>query len=176
MGKCKECGSNLISLSCPNPDCPAQIREHLKHWCSPGAMDIAGGDEALIVRLVNVGLVRDVAELYLLKAWEVAALEGVDEKSAKKFVDAIAASKKREAWRLLYGLGIGHVDAAAAKSLCKHFPMLDDILAAGMERLKEADAIDEAIANSVIQWWGDPVNRKLIKRLYKYGLNFKCSL
>jgi len=174
--KCPECGSNLIGLSCPNPDCPAQVRARLLHWCSPGAMDIEGGDEARIIQLVKVGLVRDVAELYLLRAWEVAALDGIDEKSAKNFVDAIAASKKREAWRLLYGLNIAHVDAVAAKSLCNYFPMLDDILASGAERLRQADKVDETIANNVIQWWGDPANRKLIKRLYKYGLNFKSDI
>lgn len=139
-------------------------------------MDIVSGNEVLVTQLVKSGLVRDVAELYRLKVAEVANLERMGEKSGKNFIDAIAASKTREAWRILYGLGILHVGVGVAKSLARHFPTLDHILDASTDQLTEAEGINEAIANSVVQWWGDPVNRKLVGRLRKAGLNFKSEL
>jgi DNA ligase (NAD+) len=161
---------------CPNPDCPAQVRRRLVHWCSPEAMDIPGGGEAFVALLVNRGLVRDVAELYQLKVAEFAHLGRIGEASAKNFVDAIAASKTRDAWRVLYGLGILHVGAGVAQSLARHFPTLDHILDASTDQLAKAGGSSEVIANSVVHWWGDPVNRKLVKRLSKAGLNFKSEL
>jgi len=130
----------------------------------------------LVTQLVNSGLVRDVAELYLLKVAEVANLECMGEKSAKNFIDTVTASKARDAWRVLYGLGILHVSADAAKSLARHFPTLDHILDASTDQLTEIEGSSEVIANSVVRWWGDPVNRKLVKRLRKAGLNFKSEL
>ncbi len=184
---CPECGSTVFKeigadeeegavWRCPNPDCPAQIRGRLEHWCSRGAMDIEGGGEVLVAQLAKSGLVRDVAELYRLKLDEVANLERMGEKSAKNFLDALIASKTRDTWRVLYGLGVLHVGAGVAKSLCKHFPTLDDIFAASSERLMEAEDIGEVIAQSIVRWHGDSVNRKLIERLRKAGLNFKSEL
>ena len=182
---CPECGS-LVSKGevdedqavwrCPNPDCPAQVRGRIEHWCSRAAMDIEGGGEVLVAQLVKSGLVRDVAELYQLKVNEVANLERMGDKSAKNFIEAIAASKSRDAWRVLFGLGILHVGAGVAKSLCKHFPTLEDVFAVSAERLMEAEDIGEVIAASIVRWHGDPVNRRLLERLQKAGLNFKSSL
>ena len=135
-------------------------------------MDIAGGN-ARAAELVHRGLVRDVAELYRLKAAALAALEGMDRNSAKDFLDAIAASRKREAWRLLYGLAIPQVGAEEARLLCEHFPAVDDILDAGVGRLRQVPGISETVAYSIMQWYGDSVNRKLVRRLYRSRLNFK---
>jgi len=160
---------------CPNPDCPAQVRRGLAHWCSPAAMDIAGGDEKLVVLLVQRGLVRDVAELYRLRVKELAALPGMDKDSAQRFFDAITASMKREAWRVLFGLGIPGIGAAEARLFCQHFPTLDALFATGRERLTKLAGVTEVMARSVTHWHGDPVNRKLIRRLEKAGLNFKSE-
>lgn len=138
-------------------------------------MNIAGAGQALVAQLVECGLVRDVAELYLLKTAEVAQLEGMAEKSAKIFVDAIVASKQCDAWRVLYGLGIPHVGLDAAKSLARRFPSLDLILDASTDELRKAGQINEVIVNSIVQWWGDPVNRKLVQRLRKAGVNFNSA-
>ncbi len=174
------CNSSLrdenVVLRCVNPDCPAQIRGRLEHWCSRGAMDIEGGGEVLAALLVKSNLVRDVADLYELKLEAVVALERMGEKSAKNFLDALAASKSRDLWRLLFGLGILHVGAGVAKSLARHFPTLDDIFAANAEQLTEADDIGEVIAQSLGQWHGEARNQKLIERLREAGLNFKSEL
>jgi DNA ligase (NAD+) len=161
---------------CPNLDCPAQIRARIEHWCSRDAMDIAGGDAALVAQLVGHGLARDVAELYRLRIAEIAALPGMDKNSARNFFDAVAASKKREAWRALIGLSIPQVGVEEAKSLCRHFTDVDNALAADVERLMKADGISENVARSVAQWHSDSVNGRLVKRLDKAGVNLKSEL
>jgi len=139
-------------------------------------MDIEGGGEVLVLQLVNSGLVRDVAELYSLKLAEVANLERMGNKSAQNFLDGVEASKSRDAWRVLYGLGIIHVGTGASKSLCKHFPTLDEIFAASAEQLMEAEDIGEVIAKSLTNWYTDSHNKSLVERLRKAGLNFKSEL
>jgi DNA ligase (NAD+) len=183
---CPECGSTVsretvaagegVVWRCPNPDCPAQVRGRLEHWCARGAMDIEGGGEALIRQLVERGLVLDVADLYRLKLDELVSLERMGEKSAQNFLDAITASKQRDLWRLLFGLGILHVGAGVAKALARAFPNLDDIFAAGPDRLLAVEDIGEVIAESLAHWHGDSRNRDLIERLRKAGLNFESSI
>jgi DNA ligase (NAD+) len=184
---CPECGSKVAKeiggdeaegsvWRCVNLDCPAQIRGRLEHWCSRAAMDIEGGGEVLVAQLVKNNLARDVADLYSLKTDDVANLERMAEKSAKNFLAAFAASKSRDLWRLLFGLGILHVGAGVAKSLARHFPTLDDIFAAGAEQLTGAEDIGEVIAQSLVNWHGDKRNQKLIERLREAGLNFRSGL
>ena len=138
-------------------------------------MDIGGGDEKLVALLVQRGLARDVAELYRLRVKELAALPGLDQDSAQKFFDAITASMKREAGRALFGLGIPNIEADEAQLLCQHFATLDALLATGRERLMKLEGVTEIMARSLTHWSGDPVNRKLIRRLEKAGVNFKTS-
>jgi DNA ligase (NAD+) len=184
---CPECGSRVAKeiggdeeegsvWRCVNPDCPAQIRGRIEHWCARGAMDIEGGGEVLTAQLVKNNLVRDVADLYSLKPDDVANLERMAEKSAKNFLDALDTSKSRDLWRLIFGLGILHVGAGVAKSLARHFPALDDIFAANAEQLAEAEDIGEVIAQSLVNWHGDARNQKLIERLRAAGLNFRSEL
>jgi DNA ligase (NAD+) len=186
--QCPECGSKVarapgivegdegVVWRCLNPDCPAQVRGRLEHWCARGAMDIEGGGEVLVRQLVQSGLVRDVADLYSLKLSDVAGLERMGEKSARNFLEGVEASKQRDLWRLLFGLGILHVGAGVAKALGRGFATLDDIFAAGVDQLTECEDVGEVIAQSVVQWHGDPRNRKLIERLRQAGLNVKSAL
>ena len=97
----------------------------------------------------------------------------MDNVSAKAFFYAITSSQKREAWRLLVGLKIPLVGQAEAKALCHRFATVDNVFAASVERLMEADAVNETAARSLVQWHSDSLNRKLVKRLFKAGLNFK---
>jgi DNA ligase (NAD+) len=185
---CPECGSKVsrsagegegdegVVWRCTNPDCPAQVRGRIEHWCSRGAMDIEGGGEVLVRQLVGAGLVRDVADLYSLKLEEVSGLERMGEKSAKNFLEGVSNSKTRDAWRALYGLGILHVGAGVAKALCRCFATLEDVFSASLDHLVHCEDVGEVIAQSVVQWQGDPRNRKLLERLHKAGLNFSSEL
>jgi len=184
--ECPECGSKVskgavfeeegADWRCVNPDCPAQVRGRIEHWCARGAMDIEGGGEMLAAQLGKSGLVRDVAELYRLKLDELANLERMGEKSAQNFLDGIEASKQRDMWRVLFGLGIFHVGSGVAKSLGRAFADLEEIFAAGPARLAEVDDIGSVIAQSLTQWHGDPRNRDLLARLKRAGVNFKSAL
>ncbi len=184
---CPECGTKVarteaadeeegVDWRCVNPDCPAQVRGRLEHWCARGAMDIEGGGEALVGQLVAGGLARDVADLYGLTLAQLAGLERMGEKSAQNFLDGIEASKKRDLWRMLFGLGILHVGAGVAKALGKCFAALDDLFAASETQLTEIEDVGEVIARSLVQWHGEAANRKLIERLRKAGLNFQSAL
>lgn len=187
---CPECGSKVaravaagdgeqedgVVWRCLNPDCPAQVRGRLEHWCSRGAMDIEGGGEVLVRQLVARGLARDVADLYNLTLDEVASLERMGEKSAKNFLEGVAASRSRDLWRLLYGLGILHVGAGVAKALGRGFATLDDLLAASVDQLTACEDVGEVIATSLTQWTGDPRNRNLVERLRQAEVNFSSTL
>jgi DNA ligase (NAD+) len=139
-------------------------------------MDIEGGGEVLVRQLVSAGLVRDVADLYSLKLGEVTSLERMGERSARNFLEGVEASKKRDLWRLLYGLGILHVGAGVSKALARCFPTLEDVLAAPVDELTACEDVGEVIAHSIVQWHGDPRNREFVARLRKAGLNDKSAL
>ncbi len=182
---CPECGSGVakegtadgegVVWRCSNADCPARIRGRLEHWCARGAMDIEGGGEVLVAQLVGAGLVLDIADLYRLKPDELLGLERMGEKSAQNFLDGLTASRSRELWRLLFGLGILHVGAGVAKALARAFPSLDELADATVERLVLVGDIGEVIAKSVEGWFRDPANRKLTERLRAAGLNFAST-
>lgn len=186
--KCPECGSRVSKPAvaeaesegsvwrCVNPDCPAQVRARLEHWCSRGAMDIEGGGEALVRQLVERGLARDVADLYSLKPAEIAGLERMGEKSAHNFIQALEGSKTRDMWRVLYGLGLLHVGAGVSKALGRRFATLDDVLCASTDQLIRCEDIGEVIAHSILQWQDDGRNRRTIERLRTAGLNFNSQL
>jgi DNA ligase (NAD+) len=186
--KCPECGSKISRAGamdaaeagsvwrCVNPDCPAQVRGRIEHWCARGAMDIEGGGGVLVRQLVAAGLVHDVADLYSLKLSQVANLERMGDKSAQNFLDGVEQSKKRDLWRVLYGLGILHVGAGVAKALGRCFATLEDIFGASVDQLTQCEDVGEVIAYSLVQWHGDERNRKLLERLARAGVNFKSEL
>ncbi|HXJ60672.1 MAG TPA: NAD-dependent DNA ligase LigA [Verrucomicrobiae bacterium] len=183
---CPECGSQVTKgkaaegeaaeWRCANADCPAQVRGRIEHWCGRGAMDIEGGGEVLAAQLVTSGLVRDVADLYRLTLAEVSGLERMGTKSAQNFLDGVQASKTRDAWRLLFGLGILHVGAGVAKAAMRSFANIDDLFAASVDQLAEVEDVGTVIAESITQWHGDERNRKSIEHLRQAGLNFASSL
>jgi DNA ligase (NAD+) len=175
---CPECGSKLFAdagttnWQCPNLDCPAQIRTRLRHWCSSCAMDITD-DPAVVDALVQHGLARDVSELYRLKPAELKGLPGMTADAAKTFFDRLAASRNRDAWRLLFGLSIPLMTESDARALCRDFGSVDNLFAASAERILKTTSVPEPIARNIAQWHSDPVNRRQVKRLFKAGLNFK---
>ncbi|MBI3089130.1 MAG: NAD-dependent DNA ligase LigA [Candidatus Tectomicrobia bacterium] len=180
---------------CENHACPAQVSEGLRHFASRGAMDIdhlgPSTIELLLLRwdlpdgfgvclvdlepwtldlLLSGGLVRDVADLYHLRAEQVAAFERQAEKSARNLIDAIAASKERPLARLIFGLGIRHVGQRAAQILAAHYPSLDALMAAGQEDLEDIHEIGPVLAASIVSFFAQESNRALIERLKAAGL------
>jgi len=155
---------------CLNLACPAQVKERLEHFASRKAMDIDGLGPALIEQLVDGDLVHDPAELYDLRAEQVAALDRMAEKSAANLIAALAASKSRPLSRLLFGLGIRHVGSHTAELLAQHFANIDALMAATAEELTGIHEVGEVVAASVRDFFDTAQNRRLVERLRAAGL------
>ncbi|MBB5325166.1 DNA ligase (NAD+) [Anoxybacillus tepidamans] len=174
---CPECHSELVrldgevALRCLNPKCPAQIREGLIHFVSRQAMNIEGLGEKVIAQLFKEGLVHDVADLYTLTKEQLMNLERMGEKSATNLLQAIEASKQNSLERLLFGLGIRHVGAKAAKILAEHFETMDRLQAATKEELTAIHEIGEKMADSIVTYFAKPEVRQLLNELRSYGVN-----
>jgi len=177
--KCPACETELgwdgIFLRCPNPSCPAQMQRRIEHFAQRGAMDIDGMGESLVEQLVDAKLVKDPADLYDLTLKQLSSLERMAEKSAQNVLDGIEASKKADLWRLIFGLGILHVGAGAARALATHFGTLDEIEKATEEKLCDVRDIGEVVAKSIVTWFSHENNQKLLARLRKAGVNMKAQ-
>jgi DNA ligase (NAD+) len=175
--ECPACGGpvnrdpEFVAWRCENIACPAQLKRTLQHFAHRGAMDIEGLGEVLVNQLVDAKLVRDVADLYALTAEQLAALERMAEKSAGNVVAAIAASKERELWRLIFGLGIVHVGEVAARKLAEHFRNMDAMAAASVEELQQVEDIGPVMAASLHDFFRNPRNQAVLEKLKKAGLN-----
>ena len=157
---------------CINTRCPAQALEHIIHWCTKGAMDIDGLGEKLATRLFDLGLIKDVAGIYELKAEQLVPLEGFGEKSAENLIRAIEKSKEQPFPRVLYALGIRHVGVVTAGLIAEKFSGGDLLEGVSVEVLTEIDGIGEVVARAVVEYFDLEDNRKLVRRLMKLGLNF----
>ncbi len=161
-----------VAIRCVNPTCPAQLRRRIEHFASRGAMDIEGLGEAMVTQLVDANLVTDIASLYDLRLEPLVALERTGEKSATNLLAGIDASRKQPLWRLLFGLGILHVGATAARNLAEEFGTLDALAAADPEELERVNDIGTVMAASVHDWFRTPEVEKLIAALRDRGLHF----
>ena len=180
-GKCPACGGPIrrdpefVAWRCENIACPMQLKRTLVHYASRRAMDIENLGEVLVNQLVDQGLVKDVADLYEIKAEQLADLERMAEKSAANVVEAVAASKDRELWRLVNGLGILHVGEGAARKLAAQFRDLDTLAAESVEGLQKARDVGPVMAESIHDFFRNPRNRSVIEKLRKAGVNFKAG-
>jgi len=156
---------------CVNPSCPARIRESILHYASRRAMNIDGLGEALVDQLLAKGLVREVPDLYALKADDLAGLERMGPKSAANLMGQIEASKTRDLARLVFALGIRHVGERLARSLAERFRTLDALAAAPAGELVTVDDVGPRVAESVVFFFAQAENRRLIARLKKAGLD-----
>jgi DNA ligase (NAD+) len=176
---CPACSTELmwdgIFLRCPNPSCPAQTQRRIQHFAQRGAMDIDGMGESLVEQLVEAKLAKEPADLYQLTLEQLSGLERMAEKSARNVLDGIEASKKADLWRLLFGLGILHVGAGAARALASHFGTLEAIEKATDEELWAVRDIGEVVAKSIVTWFGRDENRELLRRLRAAGINTKAQ-
>jgi len=156
---------------CVNPSCPARIRESILHYASRRAMNIDGLGEALVDQLLAKGLVREVPDLYALKADDLAGLERMGPKSAANLMGQIEASKTRDLARLVFALGIRHVGERLARSLAERFRTLDALAVAPAGELVTVEDVGPRVAESVVFFFAQAENRRLIARLKKAGLD-----
>jgi DNA ligase (NAD+) len=174
---CPVCGAEVIreegevATRCPNPNCPAQVKNTIRHFASRGAMDIEGLGPALIDQLVDQALVRDVADLYDLRREQLAALERMAAKSADNVITAIQASKTRPLDRLLFGLGVRLVGATVAQTIAGRFGSLDAVSSASAEDLASTEGIGPKIAESLLQYMARPDARQILERLRAAGVD-----
>ncbi|MBP2240901.1 DNA ligase (NAD+) [Cytobacillus eiseniae] len=174
---CLECNSELVrldgevALRCINPKCPAQIREGLIHFVSRTAMNIDGLGEKVISQLFKENLIQDVADIYKLTYEQLIQLERMGEKSATNLLQAIEASKVNSLERLLFGLGIRHVGAKAAKTLAQQFEHIDHLMDADYEQLTAINEIGEKMADSIVSYFGQEEAIALMNELKAVGVN-----
>ena len=180
--KCPECGTPLVRVDgeagnyCPNDtSCPPQIKGKMEHFVSRDAMNIDSMGPETIELLFNYGLVKNIADLYILCAEDLMFLPRMGAKSAENIVAAVQASRAVPFERVLFALGIRFVGATVAKRLARAFGNIDAIMSATMEQLVAVDEIGERIAASVIAYFASDANRELVARLKEAGLKFELE-
>jgi DNA ligase (NAD+) len=175
--ECPECGSAIhhvdgeVAYRCVNAACPAKRKESLLHFASRHAMNIDGLGDKIVDQLVDKGLVKDVADLYTLKEDQVAGLERMAEKSAQNLLAEIQGSKKSSLARLIYALGIFSVGERTGQLLAEHFSSLEELAAAKEEQLEAVHEVGPKVAASIVEFFSEPANRQLIKKLNKVGVH-----
>ena len=175
---CPVCGGNVVRTPgeadhrCVNANCPAKLQGTILHFASRHVMDIDGLGESLVNQLTERGLVKNVADLYRLTKDDLLTLERMGDKSAENVLGEIADSKKLPLERVIYGLGIRFVGERTAQFLAEHFGSLDAIMKASAEELEEVNEVGPRIAESIVEFFGDEHNRKLVGDLRKAGLTF----
>lgn len=179
--KCPDCGTPLVRNEdeavhyCPNNDgCPTQIKGRIEHFVTRKAMDITIGPETINL-LYDKGLIRDAADLYLLRFDDLAGLERWGETSANNLLGSIEKSKSIPYERVLYALGIRFVGETVAQKLAQAFPDIDQLTQATVEQLITVDEIGERIARSVTAYFANPLYSGFVQRLRQYGLQFALS-
>jgi DNA ligase (NAD+) len=175
--KCPVCGSDIVKpegeavARCTGIACPAQAYEHLIHFASRGAMDIEGLGDVVAGELREKGLVKDIADIYYLKRDDILRLEHFKDKAAGNLLAAIEGSRRRPLSRLLFGLGIRHVGSHVADVLAGTFGSLDGLKEAGTEELTEIPEIGPRIGESIINFFKQDQNLKVIEKLRAAGVN-----
>jgi DNA ligase (NAD+) len=176
--RCPICRADTVRLEgevvtrCPNLDCPAQIKNNLRHLASRSALDVEGLGEKLVSQLVEAGLVERLSDLFDLDAAALAALERMGRKSAENLVANLDRARNTTLTRFLIALGIRDVGEGVAALLAEHFGDLDPILAASREELVAIEGVGPTIAESVERFFADPRNAEEVERLRKRGVRW----
>lgn len=177
---CPSCGATAVRdedeavLRCPNMECPAQLLRNLVHYASRDAMDIEGLGPAVVENLVTAGLIASPADLYQLEQDAVAALDRMAEKSATNLLTSIEKSKTRDLGNLLFALGIRGIGSRAAQLLAQHFGSMQAVIDACAEDIAEIEGFGAIMAESVANFFAEPHNRTLVRRLEQAGVNMRC--
>ena len=176
---CPVCGAPVerdpdgAAIRCTGAECPAQLLRNLIHFASRDAMDIDGVGPAVMRQLIEHGLVSNPADLYDLRAEQLADLERMGTKSAQNAVDAITKSKENDLWRLIFALGIRQVGAKAAKILAAHFGSMEALRRATAEELTQIDDVGAVTADYIIRWMSSDQAADLLERLKAAGVNME---
>ncbi len=180
--RCPECGTPLMRNEdeaahyCPNDKaCPPQIKGKIEHFITRKAMNIDGMGPETVEQFYNANLINNVADLYDLQASDLLLLERMGERSANNIVEGIRQSLEVPYPRVLFALGIRYVGETVAKKLANAFPTIEQLQQATLEEFVQVDEIGERIAQSVIRWFADEDNQRLIERLKAAGLQFSLS-
>jgi DNA ligase (NAD+) len=178
---CPKCGSsaqrdeNGVYIRCTNPSCPAVLRERLVYFAGKGQMNIDSLGPALIDQLIASGLVTEFADLYKLTYEQLIGLERMGEKSARKLLASIEASRRTKLWRFITALGIRHIGGQSAEIIANHFGNIDNILTASAVELEQIDQIGPILAKSLVSFFADEVNIGVVKRLLECGFEFDSA-
>lgn len=178
---CPVCGAPVerdedgAHIRCTGAECPAQLLRNLAHFASRDAMDIEGLGIAVVENLVNAQLVKTPGDLYFLNEEDVAQLERMGKRSAKKLLAALEKSKEQDLSRLIYAFGIRQVGQKAGKILAARFQTLENLQNATLEELTAVDDIGEITAQSILDWMASPQSRHLIDRLREAGVNMTAA-
>ena len=177
--KCPVCGNKVVrtegevDFRCVNANCPAKLLGTILHFASRGVMNIDGMGDALVTQLTERGLVKNVADIYKLTKDDLLSLERMGDKSAQNILDEIEGSKKLPLERVIYGLGIRMVGERTAQFLAEHFGSMEALEKASVEELQTVNEVGPRIAESIVEFFSIPANRKLVERLGEAGLAFK---
>ena len=176
--RCPVCGGHVVRAEgeadhrCVNANCPAKLRESIRHFASRGVMNIEGMGDVLVNQLVETGMVKDVADIYSLTAEKLLKLERMGKKSAENILREIENSKKLPLDRVIYGLGIRFVGERTAQFLAEHFGSMDALMSASEEELQQVNEIGPSVSASIREFFDEPKNVQLVKRLEAAGLQF----
>jgi len=174
---CPSCGEPVVhlgdeaALRCTNLQCPAQLLRNIIHFASRDAMDIEGLGPAVAEQLVDNGLISSAADLYLLKAEQISALERMGETSANNLIKAIEKTKDNEPYRFIFALGIRHIGVSASKLLCAYFGSIERLMTATAEEMAAIDGFGDIMAQSVANYFSDENNAQYVRRIIGYGIN-----
>lgn len=179
--KCPSCGAPVfrdpeeVAIRCVNANCIAQLKERIVHYASRGAMDIEHLGYETVNHFADAGLLKDIADIYALKKEQIMDLERWAEKSAQNLIDAVEASKQRDLWRLINGLGIRMIGEKAAKLLAENVESIWDLKDRTIEQLSEIEGFGPERAGSVKEFFSVKDNVGLIAELEKAGVNIRAA-
>lgn len=155
---------------CPNPRCPEKVRRRIEHFASKGGVDIEGLGEEMVALLLEKNLIRGVPDIFRLQVADLLPLKKSGEIWARNLIAGIDARRGADLWRVIHGLGIPQVGAAAAKDLARTFRSLEALLTASDDALLRVEGFGEKTAAAVRGWFAEPANRELVRELQAAGL------
>ncbi len=174
---CPECNTKLAKINakdaawrCPNEACPSRSWKRIEHFASKAALDIEGLGEKNVIALLTAGLINDQADIFVLTKEAVLGLDRFAEISTSKLIAAIQSTKQPTLARFLYGLGIRHIGVQTAIDLANHFRTLDTLSEAQIDELGAVEGIGDVVAESVVEWFAEPLNQKLLQKFHAHGV------